>query len=37
MPIGCSDDVMPWRRKAEDILETKRLYGMGSLVPVWVA
>ncbi|XP_064638601.1 deoxycytidylate deaminase-like [Lineus longissimus] len=26
MPIGCSDDVMPWRRKANDILDTKRLY-----------
>ncbi|KAK7096812.1 hypothetical protein V1264_003871 [Littorina saxatilis] len=26
MPIGCSDDVMPWGRDSHDVLETKQLY-----------
>ncbi|XP_002738694.3 deoxycytidylate deaminase-like [Saccoglossus kowalevskii] len=26
MPIGCSDDVLPWRRKADDELDTKYPY-----------
>ena len=28
MPIGCSDDVMPWGRDSDNILETKQLYGL---------
>ena len=27
MPNGCSDDVLPWRREAEDELDTKYPYG----------
>ncbi|KAK7475294.1 hypothetical protein BaRGS_00033441 [Batillaria attramentaria] len=26
MPIGCNDDIMPWGRNADDILDTKQLY-----------
>ena len=26
MPIGCDDDVMPWSRKAENVLDTKYPY-----------
>ena len=27
MPNGCSDDLLPWRREAEDPLDTKYPYG----------
>ena len=27
MPNKCSDDSMPWGREADNILETKQLYG----------
>ena len=27
MPIGCSDDILPWGRDSDNILETKQLYG----------
>lgn len=27
MPNGCSDDVMPWGREDDNILNTKQLYG----------
>ena len=27
MPNGCNDDTMPWGRHADDILDTKQLYG----------
>ena len=27
MPIGCSDDIFPWGRDSDDILERKYLYG----------
>ena len=27
MPIGCSDDVLPWSRKGDSFLETKYPYG----------
>lgn len=27
MPLGCSDDVFPWDKTSNDILETKYLYG----------
>ena len=27
MPYGCSDDMLPWQNDADDILETKKLYG----------
>ncbi|KAJ8297716.1 hypothetical protein KUTeg_024247 [Tegillarca granosa] len=26
MPVGCNDDIMPWSRHADDILDTKQLY-----------
>ncbi|KAK3577199.1 hypothetical protein CHS0354_030470 [Potamilus streckersoni] len=26
MPSGCSDDILPWRKEAENILDTKQLY-----------
>ncbi|PVD34760.1 hypothetical protein C0Q70_06037 [Pomacea canaliculata] len=26
MPIGCSDDLLPWHRDPENILESKQLY-----------
>lgn len=26
MPIGCDDDVMPWARKADSVLDTKYPY-----------
>jgi dCMP deaminase len=28
MPNGCSDDLLPWARKADDDLDTKYPYGM---------
>ena len=28
MPIGCDDDLMPWNREGESILETKHAYGL---------
>lgn len=28
MPNGCSDDILPWARKADDELDTKYPYGM---------
>ena len=28
MPNGCSDDLLPWRRTAENILDTKYPYGI---------
>ena len=27
MPNGCHDDVMPWGREGDSVLETKQLYG----------
>ena len=27
MPNGCNDDVMPWGREGDSVLETKQLYG----------
>ena len=27
MPNGCHDDKMPWGREADNILNTKQLYG----------
>ena len=38
MPNGCSDDVLPWRREAEDELDTKYPYGellSGKLICAW--
>lgn len=38
MPNGCSDDLLPWRRTAENKLDTKYPYGKASagfsLLPV---
>ena len=34
MPNGCSDDLLPWRSKAKDPLNTKYLYGERR--PSWV-
>ena len=28
MPTGCSDDLMPWNREGESILDTKHAYGI---------
>ena len=27
MPIGCSDDKLPWAREAKNVLDTKYPYG----------
>lgn len=27
MPIGCSDDVFPWGKRTDNLLDTKYLYG----------
>lgn len=32
MPNGCSDDLLPWRRTAENILDTKYPYGRALFV-----
>ena len=32
MPNGCSDDLLPWRRTAENILDTKYPYGRARCV-----
>ena len=34
MPIGCSDDDLPWQRTAEDILDTKYPYGEVTLMVI---
>lgn len=31
MPTGCSDDLMPWNREGEDILDTKHAFGTTDL------
>ena len=31
MPTGCDDDLMPWNREGESILDTKHAYGMCSI------
>lgn len=28
MPTGCSDDLMPWNREGESILDTKHAFGI---------
>ena len=43
MPNGCSDDLLPWRKEAEDWLDTKYPYGesacnfhvASSFLPSW--
>lgn len=37
MPNGCSDDLLPWRREAEDPLDTKYPYGKRAVHGVRVA
>ncbi|XP_032474298.1 deoxycytidylate deaminase isoform X2 [Phocoena sinus] len=32
MPNGCSDDLLPWRRTAESILDTKYPYGIKEVI-----
>ncbi|KAB0347268.1 hypothetical protein FD754_012125 [Muntiacus muntjak] len=32
MPNGCSDDLLPWRRTAENILDTKYPYGIKEVI-----
>ncbi len=34
MPNGCSDDLLPWARKADDDLDTKYPYGRYFVCPI---
>jgi dCMP deaminase len=35
MPIGCSDDHLPWSKTSENRLETKYMYGESSISFSW--
>lgn len=37
MPNGCSDDLLPWRRTAENRLDTKYPYGRVGVLPFCLA